>query len=215
MTKRLSGIAVTGHGMVAVRPDLAIVQLGAMVEASNAAAASERAAAAMQAMVDAATAAGVDERDRLTGALRLSSWRPDIGQPARFSAHHQLTLRLRQVAQAGAIVQAVLAAGGDAAEAHDLRLTVERPEAHLDQARAEAMADARRKAGQLAELSGRQLGVVTAVSENGSGTQHKVHPMEARAMASAMQADADGSPPVEGGDLHLHVEVHVEYAWDD
>ncbi|GAB3423141.1 SIMPL domain-containing protein [Flindersiella endophytica] len=213
MTKRLTGIAVTGHGTVAVQPDIAIVQLGATAEASSAATASERATAAMQAMVDAAAGAGVEERDRLTGTLRLSSWRPDIGQPARFSAHHELTLRVREVPQAGAIVQTVLAAGGDAAEVHDLRLAVEHPEAHLDQARADAMADARRKAGQLAELAGRQLGVVTAVVEDAGGIQHKSYPLEARAMVS--DSSAGGSPPVEAGDLRLHAQVQVEYAWDD
>lgn len=214
MTERLSGIAVTGQGTVAVQPDLAIVQLGATAEASSAAAASDRATAAMQAMVDAAGAAGVDEHDRLTGTLRLSSWRPDVGRPPRYSAHHQLTLRVRAVPQAGSIVQAVLAAGGDAAEVHDLRLTIEHPETHLDQARADAMADARRKAGQLAELAGRQLGVVTAVSENGGGVPHTVYPMEARAMAHAESA-ADASLPVEAGDLRLHAQVYVEFAWDD
>jgi uncharacterized protein len=220
MTKRLSGIAVTGHGTVAVRPDLAIVQLGAMVEASDAAAASERAAAAMQAMVDAATAAGVDERDRQTGALRLSSYRPDLGQPMRYSAHHQLTLRVREIARAGEIVQAALAAGGDAAAVHDLRLTVERPHDHLDQARAEAMADARRKAEQLAELSGRQLGVVAAVSETSGGnfarrTSGHVEALAAAPMAADMDTRSAASPPVEGGDLTLRVQVDVEFAWDD
>src|SRR5262245_20136415 len=105
MSKRLTGIAVTGHGTVAVQPDLAIVQLGATAEASSAAAAAERAATAMQAMVDAAGNNGVEERDRLTGTLRLSSWRPDHGQPPRFSAHHQLTLRVRPPARAGELVQ--------------------------------------------------------------------------------------------------------------
>jgi uncharacterized protein len=216
MTKRLRGIAVTGHGATAVRPDLAVVQLGTTAEAGSAAAASDRATAAMQAMVDAAASSGVGDADRLTGPLRLSSWRPDIGQPPRFTANHQLTLRIRPVSQASEVVRAVLAAGGDAAEVHDLRLTVERPEPHLDQARADAMADARRRAEQLAELAGRRLGVVTAVSE-GVGDdwprRKMALPEMARPMAAAM--DSAGGPPVEGGDLELHVQVYVEYAWDD
>jgi uncharacterized protein len=218
MTERLTGIAVTGHGTVAVQPDLAIVQLGATAEANSAAAASERAASAMQAMVSAAGTAGVEERDRLTGTLRLSSWRPGQGQPPRFSAHHQLTLRIRPTSRAGEVVQATLAAGGDAAEVHDLRLTVEQPELHLDQARADAMADARRKAGQLAELAGRQLGVVTAVSESSSGAFARRTSGEMQAMAAppmTMDSAAAASPPVEGGDLKLRVQVNVEYAWDD
>lgn len=214
MTQRLTGIAVTGHGTVAIRPDLAIAQLAATAEAGNAAAASERAATAMQAMVDAAQQAGVADADRLTRALHLSSWRPDYGQPTRFTAHHQLTLRIRQLSQASAIVQAVLAAAGDAAEIHDMQLTVERPEPHLDQARAEAMADARHRAEQLAELAGRRLGLVTAVSEGDGGGAPADFP-EARAKAQLAMGAAGAGPPVEAGDLELHVRVHVEYAWDD
>lgn len=216
MTKRLTGIAVTGHGVIAVRPDLAVVQLGAMAEAGSAAAASDRAAAAMQAMIAAAESSGVGESDRLTGPLRLSSWRPDIGQPPRFNANHQLTLRIRPVSQASEVVRAVLAAGGDAAEIHDLRLTVERPEPHLDQARAEAMADARRRAEQLAELAGRRLGVVVAVREgDGSGPPGGFQKYPQMRAAVAMEMAVDAGPPVEGGNLELHVQVHVEFAWDD
>lgn len=212
MSERLTGIAVTGHGKVTAVPDLAAVRVSAAAQAGSAAEALEQVTDAMRSIVGQAAAAGVSEADRQTQGLHLQSWRERPGRPMRHQGTQQLLLRLRDIENAGDVVQRVLAAGGDHAGIDGFTLVVDDRDRHLERARELAMADAHRHAEQLARLAQRPLGPVIAIAENpGRDPIWDSSGVEAIRMSAA----GPGEPPVQAGELDIEVFLAVEYAWGD
>lgn len=219
MNERLAGIAVVGRGKVTAEPDLAHVVFAAHVEAATAADASSDVTSAVNAMLAVIEEAGVDERDRQTTTMSFSSQRHKPGRPPRYHAFQRLSARLRDLDTAGALVQRVLAAGGDNAGLDGFTLDIEDPEPYRDAARQHAMHQAKRKAHQLASLAGRPLGPVLAVSESASHTP--LEPWEdmqvfaARSMSAASPVSMEDGVPVAIGELSIEVNIAVEFAWGD
>lgn len=204
-----TGVRVTGHGKVSAKPDHAVAQFSAYARATNAGDASAAATTAMRAMIDAAANLGIEEIDRQTKGMSLSSWREMEGQPLTYHASQQLQLRLRDVDSAGEFITTVLSVAGNSASLDGFHLAIEDKRDLLVAARDVAMADARQRAEQLATLSNRSLGSVVAVVESGGRAPDQ--PMAYEKMAMAM--DAAGSAPVEAGEIDVEVHVQVDYAW--
>lgn len=212
MGERLAGVLVGGRGKVTAAPDMVVAKFTANATAANAADATAGVNSAMSAMVSELAAAGVAETDRQTAGMQLSSWREQPGRPPTHHATQRMVVRLRDMAAAGEVVQVVLSAGGDNAGLDDLKLDLSDPEPYREQARERAMADARRKAEQLAGLAGRAFGPVLAVRE---AQGYSAVPMVAeRAMAMDASGGA-GAVSVEAGELEVSAELEVEFGWAD
>jgi uncharacterized protein len=211
---RFAGIGVVGRGRVKVVPDIATFGIAAAATARSAAEAMNDASSAMRAMTAAAESAGIEAADRQTSGIQLSTWRDHEGGPVRYQARLQLMLRTRDVDTAGEVLQRVLSAGGNRAEVWSSGFTIDDEEPLADQARDAAMADARRRAEQLARLAGRPLGPVLAVQEEGGGRGRSG--VSGRYLAMAASAgDEMGGAPVEPGQVVVEVAVLVEYGWGD
>jgi uncharacterized protein YggE len=200
------GITVIGSGSAAAAPDVLVLQLGAEVRHPNVSAALEQASAALSAMVARLRAAGVPDADLHTSGASVWSQTDQQGRLAGHVANQQLTAKLRDLAAAGNLVVEVVAAGGEAARLHGLAFAFDDDAALRAQAREQAFADARAKAGQYAELAGRALGPVRRVSEQ-SG-QH-------RPMRMPFAATATASMPVEAGSQEITATVEVEWTFAD
>jgi hypothetical protein len=206
--QRFAGIRVVGHGVVRATPDLATFRIAAVASAPTATQATEQASAAMRAMLAEIDAAGIARSDRQTHGIHVTSWREYEGQPVRYQASQHLVLHVRDVPSAGETIGRVLSAGGDCARVEQSTLSLADEAAHQDQAREAAMADATRKARQLARLAGRSLGAVVAVSEAPGAV-----PMVAQSRDLA--APAAFTVPVESGEVEIAVTLAVEFAWGD
>lgn len=212
MSERLTGLAVIGHGKVTAAPDLALARVSAAAEADNAAKALGIVTDALRSMVQEAVAAGVSAPDRQTQGMHLQSWRDRPGRPLRHQATQQLQLRLRDIETAGDVMQRIVAAGGDQACIDSFALIIDDQDPHLERARELAMADAHRRAAQLARLAQRQLGAVIAVAENAG--QQLAGDFGAEVVQMASLSGRSG-PPVEAGELDIELYLAVEYAWGD
>ena len=210
--RRFSGISVVGHGTVTAVPDLATFWVSAAVTAGNAAEAMSQASTTMQAMIDAARADGVADADLQSQSVQLSSWRERNNRPLQYHATQRLQLRIRTVATAGATLERVLTAGGNQAQVDRSALSVAEEQPYVDRARELAMADARRRAEQLARLAGRPLGDVLAVHEDAGGLPQPMDAMLARRTSAKPLA---ASAPVESGELEVRCAIAVEYGWSD
>ncbi len=203
MSEQLSGVRVSGFGKVPVRPDVLVARLGAEVVAGSVQDALNRCSAALAAMAAALREWGVADADLGTAGASVYAAHDNQGNQRGWTATQQLTAKLRDVATAGDRVTAALAAAGDAARLHDLSFEVADDTAPRAEARRLAFADARAKAEQYAELSGRELGVVRAVAEIVGSVG------SAREFDGAFRA---ASMPVEAGSLDIGVTVTVH--WD-
>jgi uncharacterized protein len=165
LPEHMSGVTVTGTGRVPVRPDLVSAQLGAEVTGPSVQAALDRCSAALAAMAGVLRAEGVAGADLGTAGAAVHTAYDGTGNSRGWTASQQLTARLPDIAGAGGLISAALAAGGDAARLHGVSLGAADDSAARAQARELAFAGARSAAALYARLAGRELGAVRAVSE--------------------------------------------------
>ncbi len=161
---------VTAQGTVQRVPDVAIISAGVVTTASNAKAAMAGNATAMTRVLAALRGAGVAERDIATAQIGLSpQYRYVDNQPpvvVGYQANNSVTVRFRDIGKSGAILDALVAAGAN--QISGPSLTIDKPEAAQDEARAEAIKSARARAELYAKAAGMTVKRIVAISESSS-----------------------------------------------
>jgi uncharacterized protein YggE len=198
-------ISVSGEATVSVPPDLAQIDGGVTIEAKSAREASEINNAAMGKMLLALKAAGIDEKDFQTSRLSLQPQyapnRSGSNAVASYRVSNRVTIRLRDVAKVASVVDILVAAGAN--DIGGVNFIVSAASKLLDDAREQAIADARRKAEIYAKAAGVTLGSPVSISEEGASG-----PAPFRKMAASVAASA----PVAQGEETLRVTVSVSWA---
>ena len=191
ITQTIAGtrLDVTATGEVTRVPDLAIISAGVVTRSSTAGGALQEAATRMDRVLAALKRAGVADRDIQTSSVNLN---PEYRYPENqspklvgYTASNTVTIRFRDIRNSGKILDALVGEGAN--QINGPSLTIDTPEAALDEARAQAIAEGRARA----ELSARSLGlhVVRIVSVSESGGSYPVPPpMPMYARAEAAQA---------------------------
>src|ERR1700722_3327351 len=144
-----SMISVTGEARVSVPPDLAEIDGGVTSEAKTAREASDANNAAMSKVLLALKGAGIAEKDFQTSRLSLlpqyaNQTRPAPNVVVGYRASNRVTIQLHDVSKVAGVIDALVGAGAN--EIGGINFTVSEASKLLDDARTEAMADARRKA---------------------------------------------------------------------
>jgi uncharacterized protein len=202
-------ISVSGEATVSVAPDLAQIEGGVTSEAKTAREASEANNAAMGKVLLALKSAGIAEKDIQTARLSLQ---PDYapnrvgGGPNSiigYRASNNVTVRLHDVTKVATTIDTMVGAGAN--DIGGIGFSVSNASKLLDEARTQAIADARRKAEIYAKAAGVALGAPLNVSEEGAPVPILYR---ARAAGGAMAT----SVPVAQGEETLHVNVSVSWA---
>lgn len=160
------GIWVLGSGTAMGPRDECVLTLGAEVRAATPAAALADCSTALQRMREALAEGGVPATALSTDDVRLNPVYGEHPVVVGFLASIQLRAVTQDLAGAGALISAVVTAGGDGARLHDVSFRHRDPVGLRRQAREAAWADAVDRAEQLARLSGRELGEVLVVDED-------------------------------------------------
>jgi uncharacterized protein YggE len=196
-------VTVTGEATVGVAPDTAIIRIGVSSQEKTAREAGEANARQMTSVLAAIKASGIAERDIQTSRLSLQpQYDPNKGGTARltgFQTTNQVTVRIRDIDSLPAVLDRAIAAGAN--EMSGIEFVVSEQSKLLDQARDDAIADARRKAELYAKAAGAKLGHVVSISEEGPA------PPQPR----PMQAVRAGAVPVAPGEQTLRAIVSVSY----
>lgn len=195
-------ITVTGEATVSVAPDNANIRLGVTSQGKNAREASEANARQMTNVLAAIREAGVADRDVQTSRLSLQpQYEQGKAGPARllgFQVTNQITIRIRDIDKFPGILDRAITAGAN--EMSGIEFVVSEQSKLLDQARDDAVSDARRKAELYAKAAGVKLGPVTSITEEGSSPP--------RPVVQAMRASA---VPVAPGEQLLRAAVTVTF----
>ena len=206
--ERPAMISVTGEATVSVPPDLAEIDGGFTSEAKTAREASDANNAAMGKVLLALKAASIDPKDIQTSRLSLHPQTQNTpnhsGPPSivGYRASNHVTIRLRDVAKVASVIDMLVGAG--ATDIGGIDFSVSNASKLLDEAREQAVADARRKAEIYAKAAGVTLGAPLSISEGGAPG-----PMPFRKMAAGMPV----SPvPIAQGEETLQVTVNVSWA---
>jgi len=199
-------ISVTGEGTVSVAPDLAQIDAGVTSDGKTAREASETNNAAMGKMLLALKSAGIDEKEIQTSRLSLQPQYPPNRTSASavvaYRASNRVTVRLRDLTKLAGTIDMLVGAGAN--DIGGIEFQVSNASKLLDDARAQALADARRKADIYARAAGVTLGAPLSITEEGGPG-----PMPFRKMAAGLPMAAT---PVAQGEETLAVTVNVSWA---
>jgi uncharacterized protein YggE len=137
--------------------------------------------------------AGIEDRDIQTGNISLNpEYRYDNGQSPQltgYTASNNVNVRFRDIANAGKVIDALVAQGAN--QISGPTLTVDKPEAALDEARAKAVAAGRARADLYARSMGMRVVRVVAVSESGGYAVPPPMPMMVQARAASAESKID------------------------
>ena len=200
-------ISVRGVGRVAVKPDTAVIRIGAETRAPVLADATADVARRSAAVIERVKALGVAERDISTVAYSIDpvvAPRRTDEDPTRIVAYrvvNQVQVKIRDLGATGRILDSALAAGANAISG--LQFTVDDPSRPEAEARALAVKAAAATAGQLAAAAGVSLGALLTLTED-----QAARPVVPR-MTTAVMGAAAG--PVESGQIEILVTVEARY----
>jgi uncharacterized protein YggE len=200
-----AAISVTGEATLSAPPDLAEVDGGVTSDAKTAREASEANNAAMGKVLLALKSAGINEKDFQTSRLSLqpqsAPGRTGPSAIVGYRASNRVTIRLHDVTKVASVIDTMVGAGAN--DIGGINFMVSQASKLLDDAREQAVADARRKAEIYAKAAGVTLGAPLSITEGGSPG-----PMPFRKMAAGMAAGA----PVAQGEETLAITVSVSWA---
>ncbi len=147
---------VSAEGRTTRVPDLATIRAGVVSQGPTAAAALSDNAARMQRVLAAVKRAGVADRDIQTATVQLQpQYRYGENVPpviTGYQATNTLSIRFRDIAKSGSVLDALVAQGANQIDGPNLSL--DNPDAALDEARADAVKRARARAEPYSNAAG-------------------------------------------------------------
>lgn len=203
-----SGISVVGEGAVTVTPSTALILFGVNVFDASLAKAQQQAAQQMDAVIARLKASGIAEQDIKTVNYSVNpeyDFR-DGGSPTLrgYRVINTVQVKVRRIDTVGQLIDDVVAAG--ATQVQGISFEAENPEALKSQARELAMANARAKAEQMANLAGVTLGRPILIEESDTGG------VPPRPVPFAEAAPAAQRTPIQPGETEVRTTVHVVYS---
>lgn len=206
------GLWVNGEGRVKVTPDVVLLGLGVEVQKPSVAEAQRQAAESMDRVMKELKAKGVADKDIQTQQYSIypvTRWDEKNSQEILigYRVSNMVTVKIRKIADAGSIIDAVTAAAGNDVRINSINFSIDDPTSYQKQAREKAVADAMERAKQIASVSGIKLGKVLYVTETG------YYAPVVRDYYSAKSAVGVPAPEtaISGGELEVSVSVQMVY----
>lgn len=209
----MAHVTIIGTAETDVAPDLATITVGVETRKPSAREASDASALSMQQIIGAAKAQGVAARDITTEAITLvqafDDTRDEAGHvtgrhPAGFDAADTLSIKVRELAKAGALAQTLIDRGANRFDG--ITFSLEHAEPVMDRLAAEAITNAKRRAQQVANAAGIQLGRILLIEKPDAASAIAPPVVLSRSRISA------AALPVEAGTTHLAAAMAVTWA---
>ncbi len=218
ISQQAQGIWVSGSGEVAAIPDIALLRLGIVSQEETVAASQAKASDAMTRVMKALADSGVAQKDIQTGSFSINQrtmWdeKTQTEIITGYQVTNMVTVKIRDTGKVGATIDSVVQAGQNLIRISDIGFSVEDPANYYQQAREKAMANARKKAEQLATLAGVTLGKPTYVVEGDQSSviyNRGIMNMGAAGMI-ALPAPSE-LPPISAGETRITLNVQVAYS---
>lgn len=170
MQPEISGtrLDVTARGDVRRVPDVAVISAGVVTNAADAGGAMRDNASRMSRVLAALKKAGVADKDVSTSSVNLSPQYRYVENEAPaiigYQASNQVTVRFRDIAKSGTILDALVKEGSN--QINGPTLMIDKPEAAQDEARVAAIKAARARADLYATALGMKVKRVVSISES-------------------------------------------------
>lgn len=205
-------VTVSGLGEVSAAPDMARVNVGVVTEDKTAAKAVAKNSTQMSGVFGLLRSLGIEDKDVQTSNFSVQpkyetyeSNRQRKDRIVGYRVFNQVRVKVRDLDDLGKVLDRVLTEG-EANQLNGISFHISNPEPLLDQARRNAMDDAKRKANLYADQGGVTLGQILSIQEFGS------HRPQAPQVAYAMKERASADVPVARGEQSLSTSVSVTFA---
>lgn len=199
------GITVTGVGHVDSVPDEAEFSLGITTKGGTAREALAANSDRMRRLIAALKAIGVAERDIKTQDVSIGPNYDGEAGPSGYSASNTVSVRIRDIDRAGAVLEAASQAGAN--NVYGPSLTRANREALEAQALEKAVENARKRAETLARAADVSLGRVTAIVETVDGGGYEL-------FSARRAAGPESDVPIEKGTEEIAASVTVTFGID-
>lgn len=197
-------ITAQATGTVTGTPDVVTISLGVSTTSASAQSALDENNRLATDLIAVIKDSGVAPEDLQTSQLSINPSYDDKGAVTGYQVNNMVTATLRDIAKAGALIDAAGKAAGDAVRVQQLSFSVDDDSTLRANARADAVRRAQAQAQQLAEAAGVALGPLHSITEAPLNN--------ARVYAAEMVTDsAAGAVPIEAGSQELTVSVQVVY----
>lgn len=208
-------IRMTGRGEATAVPDQLTFALTVTAERDDLEAALADSSATMRRVLSALGEYGVGKEDVRTTGLTMNPEYdyPSSGPPVLrgYRVTQDARVEVGELGQGGRAISAAVESGGNGVRVHAIRLGLGDPEAYLEDAREDAVADATAKAEQYAAATGRELGEVLSVREV-SAPARVVEPAWEMSRDLALSA-AKATVPIRAGTSDVSVRVQVTWSF--
>lgn len=201
-------ISVSGEGKTVAKPDIGQVSLSVISDAATVAAAQKDNSDKMNKVTQAMKTAGIKEEDLKTTSYSImpryqyTSGRSDI---IGYEAVQTLDVKIRDLSKVGDILSQAATAGAN--QVGSLSFTFDKPEEIQSQARQEAIAQAKKKAGDLASSLGVNLGKITSFYESSGGQPIPMYSAE----SAYGKGGGGGAPDIQTGQNEIIINVTISY----
>ncbi len=210
ITQTISGtrLDIVVRGESRVVPDIAIISAGVVTNASDAATAMRENAQRMARVIAALAKVGIANRDVQTQSISLQpQYRYQENMPpviTGYQASNNLTIRFRDIGKAGQILDLLVQQGVN--QINGPTLTIDQPEAAMDQARMAAVRTLQQRAQLYARATGLRVKRIVILSE----AQDFGSPVPVATMARAEMA-GDASTKVAAGEQMIGVTLSAVF----
>ncbi|MEM9990021.1 MAG: SIMPL domain-containing protein, partial [Pseudomonadota bacterium] len=208
-------LSVTGNGQAVASPDMAMMNFAVVSQGKTAGEAITENSQRMNKVRDALKDLDIEARDMQTSGFYLNPryerderGRTDRNKIIGYEAGNTLSIRLREIEKVGEAIDEAVAAGANSL--NGLQFGFQEKDELLEEARRNAVRDARALAELLAEEADVELGDVTSMSIYSASPEPRMLRMESRSMAM----DAAAPTPIEAGEGMLSVTVNMTYELD-
>ncbi len=202
-------ITVNGEGIASAVPDMAVVSIGVRTDAPTAADALRQNSSEMAATIAKLKELDIADRDLQTSGLSVNPrYQYDNNNRSDpriigFTASNTLTVKLRDLDRAGSVIDQAVQSGANSLGG--IQFTFADADPMKEDARKDAVADAREKAELYAEAAGVRLGQVMTI-QDGYASTPSPRPMMAR-----MEADQGSSVPLQAGESSITATITIVY----
>lgn len=190
-------------------PDVATIRAGVLTQGATAAQALADNAERMTRVLAALKATGVQPRDIATANVSLQpQYRYEDNKPpviTGYQASNTVSIRFRDIARSGAILDILVGQGANQIDGPNLSL--DQPDAALDEARVDAIKQARARAELYARAAGLSVARIMTISESGANAPPPPMPMYLARSAGLAKADTMIAP----GETDVTVTVSVRF----
>ncbi|KZL21545.1 26 kDa periplasmic immunogenic protein precursor [Pseudovibrio axinellae] len=205
-------ITMSGSGSVNVAPDTATLVSRVVTQGDDAKTALQKNSKTMRTILADVEKAGIDKKNIQTTGFNISpvydNHRPKSGEPkvpeiVGYRVQNGIHINLKDIAKLGTTLDMLVQNGSN--NLGQIQFGVSNPEKYIDEARKDAVKDARAKAETYAKAAGVSLGKVLHISEAG----YNPAPYPEMRMMSAPKMD--GAPPIAAGQEKLTSSVTITY----